>query len=71
VASDEHGLLFDITDCEMTVHTHEATCYIMGECCRRITAEERAKIDSEILRIYRQAVLRKEAAERGVEMNSS
>jgi len=71
VASDEHGLLVDITDCEMTVHTPEATCYIMGECCRYITAEERAKIDSEILRIYRQAVLRKEAAERGVEMNSS
>lgn len=51
----------DMEACRMTIRTSEATCYVMDTCCREISVEQKEKIDGDIVHIYRQAVLRKNA----------
>ena len=45
--------------CRMVIRTTDATCYVMDTCCREISEEQRAKIDKDLVHIYRQAMLRK------------
>lgn len=46
-------------DCQMVVHTKEATCYIMDTCCRGMTEHQLAEIDRKIAHICQQAAVKK------------
>ena len=51
----------NMDDCKMVVKTAGATCYIMDTCCRNMTKEQKEQIDREIVEIYLQHALRKQA----------
>ena len=49
-------------DCRRIVKTKGCTCFIMDTCCRDMTAEDKAAIDRQIVRIAMDAALRKQQA---------
>lgn len=51
----------NMDDCKMVVETSGATCYIFDTCCRKMTKEQKAQIDREIVRIYLQHALHQQA----------
>ena len=48
----------DMEHCRMVVKTGGAVCYIMDDCCRDMTAEDKAAADRRIVDIYLGAMLR-------------
>ena len=48
----------DMEHCQMVVKTGGAVCYIMDDCCRDMTAEDKAAADRRIVDIYLGAMLR-------------
>lgn len=52
----------DMDACRMVIHAEGATCYVMDTCCK-ITAADKKHIDSSMIDIYRQALLRRRTEE--------
>ena len=50
----------NMEDCKRVVETAHGTCYIMDTYCKNFTAEDKKRIDREIVRIYQTAMLRKQ-----------
>ena len=48
----------DMEHCRMVVKTPGAVCYIMDDCCRDMTPEDKAAADRRIVDIYLGAMLR-------------
>jgi len=52
----------NMEDCRKIVKTEHCTCYIMDTCCRNMTPEDKERADRQILQIYVNDALRKEAS---------
>ncbi|MDO5764723.1 MAG: hypothetical protein Q4P84_03340 [Elusimicrobiales bacterium] len=52
----------DMADCKMTVETNGVVCYIMDTCCRNFTAEDKERVDRQIIEIAMRSALRKQAS---------
>lgn len=48
----------NMDDCRMVIRAEGAACYVMDACCNA-TAADQKRIDSSIIEIYRQALLRR------------
>jgi len=52
----------NMEDCRKIVKTRHCTCYIMDTCCRDMTREDKERADRQILQIYVNEALRREAS---------
>lgn len=52
----------DMADCKMVVESNGAVCYIMDTCCRNFTAEDKERVDRQIVEIAKRSALRKQVS---------